>query len=301
MNKNTKLAKLLRFAITFAVVSLAVFLGVMLWDNYMNSAWTRDGRVRADVVMIAPDVGGLVSRVAVVDNQFVRKGDLLYQIDDVRFHHALTAAVAIAQTRKAEYKMKKHQSSRRSAADDEVVSAENRDDALYDAQIARAKYEEAMAQVETEKLNIERSAVRASTDGWVSNLLLRKGDYVQAGEKRLALITGGSFWVYGYFEEHKLPLIHIGDKAQMKMLGTKYVVKGHVESIARGIADRDNTTDGRLLANVNPIFTWVRLAQRIPVRIHIDEIPKGMNLSAGMTCSVSIIPNKSDQRSAHKQ
>jgi len=291
MNKN-KFSKLLRFVITFSVVSLAVFLGILLWDNYMNSAWTRDGRVRADVVMVAPDVGGLVSRVAVIDNQFVRKGDLLYQIDDVRFHHALNAAEAIAQTRKAEYEMKKHQSARRSAADNETVSAENRDDALYDAQMAHAKYEEAIAQVETEKLNIERSAVRAPCDGWVSNLLLRKGDYVQAGEKRLAIITQGSFWVYGYFEEHKLSLIHVGDKAEMKMLGTKFVVKGHVESIARGISDRDNTTDGRLLANVNPIFTWVRLAQRIPVRIHIDKIPKGMELSAGMTCSVSIFPNK---------
>jgi len=292
MNKN-KFSKLLRFVITFSVVSLAVFLGILLWDNYMNSAWTRDGRVRADVVMVAPDVGGLVSRVAVIDNQFVHKGDLLYQIDDVRFHHALTAAEAIAQTRKAEYEMKKHQSARRSAADNETVSAENRDDALYDAEVARAKYEEAMALVETEKLNVERSAVRAPCDGWVSNLLLRKGDYVQAGEKRLAMITQGSFWVYGYFEEHKLSLIHVGDKAEMKMLGTKFVVKGHVESIARGISDRDNTTDGRLLANVNPIFTWVRLAQRIPVRIHIDKIPHGMELSAGMTCSVSIFPNKS--------
>jgi len=290
---NNKLSKLLRFVITFSVVSLAVFLGILLWDNYMNSAWTRDGRVRADVVMVAPDVGGLVSRVAVIDNQFVHKGDLLYQIDDVRFHHALTAAEAIAQTRKAEYEMKKHQSARRNAADNETVSAESRDDALYDAEVARAKYEEAVALVETEKLNVERSAVCAPCDGWVSNLLLRKGDYVQAGEKRMAMITQGSFWVYGYFEEHKLSLIHVGDKAEMKMLGTKFVVKGHVESIARGISDRDNTTDGRLLANVNPIFTWVRLAQRIPVRIHIDSIPKGMEISAGMTCSVSIFPNKS--------
>lgn len=292
MNKNNKLSKLLRFAITFSVVSLAVFLGLMLWDNYMNSAWTRDGRVRADVVMVAPDVGGLVSRVSVVDNQYVRKGEMLYQIDEVRFRHALHDAQAAAQLRKAEYEMKKHQSARRNAADNEIVSAENRDDALYDAQMAYAKYEEAMTQVETAQLNLERSAVRAPTDGWVSNLLLRKGDYVQVGEKRLALITSGSFWVYGYFEEHKLSLIHIGDKAEMKMLGTKYIVKGHVESIARGIADRDNTTDGRLLANVNPIFTWVRLAQRIPVRIHIDEIPKGMNLSAGMTCSVTIVPTE---------
>lgn len=298
MTMNNKFSKLLRFAITFIVVSFAVFLGLMLWDNYMNSAWTRDGRVRADVVMVAPDVGGLVSRVAVVDNQYVRKGDLLYQIDDVRFHHALTAAKAIAQTRKAEYEMKKHQSFRRNAADNETVSAENRDDAFYDAQIARAKYEEATALVETAELNVERSSVRAPTEGWVSNLLLRKGDYVQAGEKRMALITKGSFWIYGYFEEHKLSLIHVGDRAEMKMLGTKYIVKGHVESIARGIADRDNTTDGRLLANVNPIFTWVRLAQRIPVRIRIDEVPEGFNLSAGMTCSVSILPAQPDQRSA---
>ncbi|MDP1784128.1 MAG: HlyD family secretion protein [Sulfuricurvum sp.] len=296
MYKNSKLSKLLRFAITFLVVSLAIFLGLMLWDNYMNSAWTRDGRVRADVVMVAPDVGGLVSRVAVVDNQYVKKGELLYQIDEVRFHHALHEAQAIAQTRKAEYEMKKRQSARRNAADDEIVSAENREDALYNAQIAHARYEEAMTQVETEELNCERSSVRAPTDGWVSNLLLRKGDFVQAGEKRMAIITSGSFWVYGYFEEHKLSLIHIGDQAEMKMLGTKYTVKGHVESIARGIADRDNVTDGRLLANVNPIFTWVRLAQRIPVRIHIDKVPKGMALSAGMTCSVSIKESPAKRR-----
>ncbi len=293
MNKNNKLSKLLRFAITFLVVSVAIFLGLMLWDDYMNSPWTRDGRVRADVVMIAPDVAGLVSNVAVIDNQFVHKGDILYQIDRERFLHALHEVQAIAQTRKAEYEMKKRQSSRRNAADDEIISAENRDDATFNAQIAYAQYEEALIAVETAKLNLERSSVRASTDGWVSNLLLRKGDYLDTGEKHMAIITAGSFWVYGYFEEHKLSLIHIGDQAEMKMLGTKYTLKGHVESIARGISDRDNYTDGRLLANVNPIFTWVRLAQRIPVRIHIDEIPKGMRLSAGMTCSVSITPTKS--------
>ncbi|MFA6629734.1 MAG: HlyD family secretion protein [Sulfuricurvum sp.] len=292
MNKNNRYTKLIRYVITFSVVSLAVFLGLMLWHNYMNSPWTRDGRVRADVVMIAPDVSGLVSQVNVVDNQFVHKGDILFEIDKERFEHALHAAEAIAQTRKAEYDMKKHQAARRNAADNDVVSAENRDDTSFDAQMTYAKYQEAVAQVETAKLDLERSSVRASTDGWVSNLLLRKGDYLDAGEKHMAIITAGSFWVYGYFEEHKLSLIHIGDAAEMKMLGTKYTLKGHVESIARGISDRDNYTDGRLLANVNPIFTWIRLAQRIPVRIHIDSIPEGMVLSAGMTCSVSLHPNK---------
>jgi len=194
----------------------------------------------------------------------------------------------MAQTKKAQYEMKQSQSQRRSHADNETISAENRDDAFYDAQIAHAHYQEALTKVETAQLDLERTLVRAPNDGWVSNLLLRKGDYVQAGEKRVALITKGSFWVYGYFEEHKLSLIHIGDQADMRILGTKYRLKGHVESIARGISDRDNVTDGRLLANVNPIFTWVRLAQRIPVHIHIDTVPQGLILSAGMTCSVSI-------------
>ena len=283
---TVKFAKFFRFAITFSVLSLALFLGLMLWDNYMNSPWTRDGRVRADVVMVAPDVGGLVTRVAVTDNQHVRRGEVLYEIDRVRFEHALHAAQAEAATLKAEYEMKRHRSERRSAAEDEVVSGEERDDSFYDARMTYARYEAALTRVETAKLDLERSTVRAPSDGWISNLLLRKGDYVAEGEKRMALITEGSFWVYGYFEEHKLPMIHAGDRAEMRILGTPYTLKGHVESIARGISDRDNVTDGRLLANVNPIFTWIRLAQRIPVRIHIDEVPEGFVLSAGMTCSV---------------
>lgn len=285
---NLKLAKFFRFAITFSVLALALFLGLMLWNNYMNSPWTRDGRVRADVVMIAPDVGGLVSNVAVVDNQHVKRGDVLFQIDTVRFEHALHEAQAQAMTLRAEYEMKRHRSQRRAAADNEAVSGEERDDSRLDAEIARARYEEALTRVETAKLDLERSTVRASTDGWISNLLLRKGDYVAQGDKRMAIITEGSFWVYGYFEEHKLSMIRIGDRATMKILGTKFTLKGHVESIARGISDRDNVTDGRLLANVNPIFTWIRLAQRVPVRIHIDDVPKGLDLSAGMTCSVII-------------
>lgn len=289
---HAKWAKFFRFAITFSVLLLALFLGLMLWDNYMNAPWTRDGRVRADVVMIAPDVGGLVSDVAVADNQHVKRGDVLFQIDAVRFEHALHEARAHANTLRAEYEMKLHRAQRREKADDEVVSGEERDDARLDAEIARERYEEALTRVETAKLDLERSTVRASTGGWVSNLLLRKGDYVTQGDKRMAIITEGSFWVYGYFEEHKLSMIRIGDKATMKILGTKFALKGHVESIARGISDRDNVTDGRLLANVNPIFTWIRLAQRVPVRIHIDEVPKGMHLSAGMTCSVIIDKDK---------
>lgn len=288
MNVNNKLSKLLRYAITFTVVSVAVFLALLLWQNYMESSWTRDGRVRADIVMVAPDVSGLVSEVAVVDNQFVKRGDLLFKVDEARFEHALHEARAVERTRRAEYEMKKSQYLRRAALDSETVSQESREDARLEADIAQARYAEASARAQTAALDLQRAAVRAPSDGWVSNLLLRKGDYVERGDSRMALVKSGSFWVYGYFEEHKLALIHVGDPAEMKMLGSKYTLKGHVESIARGISDRDNATGERLLANVNPTFTWVRLAQRIPVRIHIDAVPEGFTVTAGMTCSVKI-------------
>jgi len=294
MTHNTRLSRFFRFVITFAVVSLALFLGLMLWENYMNSPWTRDGRVRADVTMVAPDVSGLVSRVAVEDNQFVRKGELLFEIDSKRFRHALGEARSTLEAKQALLAMKERQASRRAAAGDEVISHESAEDAAYEAAIARADVEEAHARMETARLDLERSFVRAPADGWVSNLLLREGDYVRAGEERLSLINSGTFWVYGYFEEHKLSKIRVGDEAVMNPLGTKLWLRGHVESIARGITDRDNATGERLLANVNPTFTWVRLAQRIPVRIRIDEVPEGFPLSAGMTCSVRIHPDKEE-------
>lgn len=289
--KNT-FSKILRYLITLSVVGIALFLGLRLWNNYMNSSWTRDGRVRAEVVMIAPDVSGLVTDVAVVDNQFVKQGDLLFAIDKVRFEHALDQAKALSQIKKAQYEMKQNQYMRRAGLSDEVMSEENRNDAKLEVAVAKANYEETLTQIETAKLDLERSVVKAPCDGWVSNLLLRKGDYIQRGESHLAMIKKDSFWVYGYFEENKLSLLHVGDAARMNMLGTDYVVKGHIESFASGISDRDNVTDQRLLANVNPTFTWVRLAQRIPVRIHVDSVPKGFTLVAGMTCSVSIVQKK---------
>ena len=292
MHKNTRLTKFFRFATTFGVVSLAIFLGLMLWESYMNSPWTRDGRVRADVTMVAPDVSGLVSRVTVKDNQYVKATEVLFEIDSERFTHALHEAEATLEAKKALQAMKTHQALRRAAAGDEVVSRESAEDAAYEAAIARADVEEARARVESARLDLERSYVRAPADGWVSNLLLRKGDYVRAGEEGLSLINSGTFWVYGYFEEHKLSKIRIGDPAVMNPLGTKVWLHGHVESIAHGIADRDNALGERLLANVNPTFTWVRLAQRIPVRIRIDEVPAGFTLAAGMTCSVRINPEQ---------
>jgi len=279
---------ILRVGITLAIAVAAGLLAYKLWVRYTDYPWTRDGRVRADVVNIAPDVAGLVTAVPVRDNQYVHQGDVLFRIDTMHYQHALAEATALTQQRKSLWEMKKQQSARRAHLDDEVISRENREDTDLGALAAKAEYEAAVAQVEKIKLDLERTVVRSPVDGWVSNLLVRPGDFAQIGAAKLAVIDQHSFWVYGYFEEHKLSMIKVGDVAEVQLLGSHTTLKGHVESIAHGITDRDNPTDIRLLANVNPTFNWVRLAQRIPVRIRLDQIPAGLTLVAGMTCSVVI-------------
>jgi p-hydroxybenzoic acid efflux pump subunit AaeA len=239
--------------------------------------------------MVAPDVDGLVSDVRVHDNEFVKKGTLLFRINKVRFVEALERAEADAEAKKADYEMKAQQYKRRVSLDDETLSVESRNDAELKVAVAKAVYHAAMMRVATAKLDIKRSAVYAPVDGWVTNLLLRKGEYLARGKSHLSLIEKDSFWVYGYFEEHKVALLREGEEMRMHMLGSNYTLKGHVQSIARGITDRDNSQGEKNLANVKPIFQWIRLAQRIPVRIHIDSIPEGFTLVAGMTCTVRAV------------
>ena len=287
---KTLAKNLLRLAITLSVVAAAVILGQMLWVRYMDSPWTRDGRVRADVVNIAPDVAGLVTAVNVRDNQLVHRGDILFSIDAEHYRNAMAEARALVAERKAQLDMKRGQAIRRAALDEQIVSRENREDSDALAAGARAEYEGALARLEQARLNLERTIIRSPVDGWVSNLLVRPGDFAQIGASKLAVIDQHSFWVYGYFEEHKLSLMHLGDPAEIQLLNSTQVLHGHVESIARGITDRDNPTDVRLLANVNPSFNWVRLAQRVPVRIALDPLPNNLTLVAGMSCSVIIHP-----------
>ncbi|MDR2875385.1 MAG: efflux RND transporter periplasmic adaptor subunit [Methylobacillus sp.] len=284
----------LRISITLVIVALAVTLGWMLWKRYMDSPWTRDGRVRADVVNVASDVAGLVTEVAVRDNQFVHRGDVLFRVDNARYHSMVAEAQARVEQARLALEMRRAQATRRSQLDDQVISRENREDAGSIAAAARAEYTAALAALDQAKLDLERTEIRSPVDGWVSNLLVRPGDYANVGAPRLAIIDQNSFWVYGYFEENKVRFLNIGDPAEIRLLGTHRVLKGHIESIARGIADRDNPTDARLLANVNPSFSWVRLAQRVPVRIRLDAIPDDLILVAGMTCTVVVHPKKED-------
>ncbi len=285
---NKKIIKLIRYLITFSIIAIAGVLTIHLWNNYTDTAWTRDGRVRADVTLVAPDVSGLITKIYVKDNQHVRKGEKLFEIDKKRYEATLNTLKSILEAKKANYLMKKSAYQKRIKADNSIVPKDAKDDAKYSFMMAKEELNEAKAKLELAKLDLKRATIYAPTNGWINNLLLKEGDFIQVGQSHLSILNENSFWVYGYFEENKIPKINIGDKATMNPLGTDFVLKGHVESIASGITDRDNNRGSGLLANVNPSFTWVRLAQRIPVRIAIDEVSKGYILRAGITCTIEI-------------
>ncbi|SDE12177.1 efflux RND transporter periplasmic adaptor subunit [Paraburkholderia lycopersici] len=280
---------LIGFIATAIIFVVAILVGRVLWVHYMDEPWTRDGRVRADVVNIAPDVSGAVVELPVRDNQFVHKGDLLMQIDPSHYQIAVEQAEAAVAARKAELTMRLDDARRRADLNSEVVSQENRENASHTANSAQAQYQQAVAALDAAKLNLDRTRVVSPVDGYITNLQVFKGDYAIAGQAKLAVVDSHSFWVYGYFEETKLPHVKVGNKAEIKLMsgGT---LEGHVESISRGIYDRDNPQSRELLADVNPTFNWVRLAQRVPVRIHIDKVPDDMVLAAGTTCTVVVKP-----------
>ena len=275
-----------RVAVTLIFVVAAVYVGRQLWGHYMDEPWTRDARLRADVVGIAPDVSGLVSEVLVKDNQTVKKGDVLFRVDRDRFAIALEQADAALASSKAALDQAQRESARQARLGD-AASLQQKEQALTTVQQDEAAVRQATANRELAQLNLDRSEVRATVNGTISNLSLRPGDYVSAGTAKVALIDSDSLRVEGYFEETKLPRIHVGDEVHIHLMGQAERLTGHVESIAYGIEDRERTS-GSLLANITPTFSWVRLAQRVPVRIALDKVPEGTKLIAGLTATVEV-------------
>jgi len=254
----------------------------------MLSPWTRDARVQADVVSIAPDVSGFVEELRVKDNQFVHKGDVLFVIDRDRYARALATAEANVAAKKADMEMRAQEAARRVKLTNLSISDEARQDAILTANSAAASYQQAVADRSTAQLNLDRTVMRAPVSGFVTNLTLDVGQYAAVGTKVMALIDSDSYRITGYFEETKIPVIKPGKQVEICLMGGGPPLRGHVESISRGITDRDNPAGPELLANANPTFEWVRLAQRIPVRIHIDNVPAGVLISSGMTCTVVV-------------
>ena len=283
------LTSLGRVLLTLLFVAGAVAAILALWRFYEDDPWTRDGKLRADSVQVAADISGLVTQTLVHDNQFVRAGDVLFVVDKERYRAQLEQADAAVARARATLDNATREQARYLALGD-LVSREERDQRVTTVEVDRAALRQARADRRIAQINYERSDVRARVDGYVTGFTMRPGDYVASGSPKFALVDVHSYYVLGYFEENKLHRLRLGDRARVVLLGDTQPLWGHVESTAAGIADREDTGSEALLPNVTPTFSWIRLAQRVPVRVAIDQAPAGARLVAGRTATVTILP-----------
>ncbi|SBT17126.1 p-hydroxybenzoic acid efflux pump subunit AaeA [Marinomonas gallaica] len=279
----------LRVALTVAVVLLAILAGYWIWQHYLYSPWTRDGRVRAEVITIAPDVSGWVTSLNVTDNQEVKQGDVILNIDDARARTMVEQLEAQVAGNQYALELAQHQYERRRqlSQKEQLVSDETIESARITVKQAEATLKLSQAKLNAAKLDVERSQVTAPQDGYIVNLNLREGNYVSQGKPVLSLVKKGSLYVTGYFEETKLPMIHVGQQANVHLMSGGQPLTGKVTSIGRAIADSNTTSNGQLLPQVQQTFNWVRLAQRIPVDIELDPFD-GVQLSAGMSATIHL-------------
>ncbi|MCO4785571.1 MAG: HlyD family secretion protein [Marinomonas atlantica] len=279
----------LRVALTVAVVLLAILAGYWIWQHYLYSPWTRDGRVRAEVITIAPDVSGWVTSLNVTDNQEVKQGDVILNIDDARARTMVEQLEAQVAGNQYALELAQHQYERRRQLSQtgQLVSDETIESARITVKQAEATLKFSQAKLNAAKLDVERSQVTAPQDGYIVNLNLREGNYVSQGKPVLSLVKKGSLYVTGYFEETKLPMIHVGQQANVHLMSGGQPLTGKVTSIGRAIADSNTASNGQLLPQIQQTFNWVRLAQRIPVDIELDPFD-GVQLSAGMSATINL-------------
>ncbi len=284
--------KIIKIVVTLLLFSIALYFGYKKYQEYFANPWTRDAQVRSYVVEVAPRVTGNIVKVAIKDNQFVHKGDLLFVIDDRKYK------MRVAQIRA---NIKKEQINLRSAKIEydrvQTISKKDRG-AVSQKDLIRheVRYTKSLANLDSLKenldaalLDLEWTRVYAPIDGYVTNLNFQVGSLAVANRPLLALVDGKSFWVVGYFRETMIQDVSVGDRAKVILMAYKdKPIDGIVDSIGWGIAPSDGNPGVYLLPKVKPIFQWIRLAQRIPVRIHLTDIPDGVELRMGMSASVII-------------
>jgi multidrug resistance efflux pump len=279
-------------ALTLATVAVAAVLCHAMWHRYVDAPWTRDGTVRAYVVTVAPEVAGRVVELPVADNEYVHKGQLLMVVEPTDYRIAVArGAAALAQARLDAMNLLLESQRRMRLAKLDAVAGEQAQNYDINARVAHARVLQAEAELQQARVNLQRTRIRSPVNGWVTNLSARRDDFVSVGQSEVSLVDADSFWVDAYFEETKLGSICEGDKARMQLMGYPASLDGHVDSVARGITVANAQPNQQGLADVNPIYTWVRLAQRVPVRIEIDSVPAGVRLVAGLTATVQIIPS----------
>lgn len=283
-------------AMTLVLIGAIVVVLVYIWDSYMYTPWTRDGRVRADVVNIAPDVSGWIDELHAQNSREVKTGDVLFTVDHARYQVAVDLAQAQSDSAKVSWDRATNVYKRRTLMSADAVSREEVDTSRLDMMEKQASYKQSVAVLNSAKIDLARTTYTSPASGKIINLELEKGDYVNRGVNRLALVKDDSYYVTGYFEETKIPGIKIGDKVEIWLMAGTLKLEGHVESIDSGISNSNSTPGNQMLPSVEATFAWVRLAQRIPVNIKIDQVPEGVNLSSGMSATLKVVVPVGDQR-----
>ena len=283
----------IKIILNLAIFGSAIYFGYNKFEEYINNPWTRDGQVRAQVIQVTPRVSGTIEKINIVDNQFVKKGDLLFEIDPSPF------IITIAQT-KADLK-REQVSARGTKVEYERVQniAKKDKGAVSQKDLIRREvsYYESLAKIDslkeklnTAKLNLTFTKVYASVDGYVSNINFQVGSQAVANSAILALVDSNSFWVFGFFRESMISRVAIDDDVRVTLMAySDTPLSGKVESIGWGIAHSDGNPGQNLLPAIQPVFTWIRLAQRIPVRVKLDKLPEGVKLRFGLSASVMIL------------
>jgi len=290
------------FIATLIAFGAAIGLAWMAWNYYVYTPWTRDGRVRVYTVQVAPEVSGTVVSLPIKGVQFLHKGDELFQIDPRTYENKLKQATGRLAQAQAQANYLEAEATRRSQLSDLAVSAEQRQNAIGIAQAAIAAVQEATGALDQARLDLERTTIRSPVNGWVSDLILQQGGFATAGQPAVTLVDADSFWVVGYFEETQLRRIRVGDSALVALMGyPDRPAWGHVAGFGHGINVEDVAPGVQGLPSVNPVFTWVRLAQRIPIRVELDDVPCPIVLSAGMTATVSIQDGPAAQAAVQRQ
>ncbi|MET4325975.1 RND family efflux transporter MFP subunit [Bradyrhizobium sp. i1.15.2] len=282
---------------TLGIALVAVLISLATWQHYVTAPWTRNGSVRVQVANVAPQVSGEIVELRVTDNQFVHKGDVLYVIDPFDFEVAAHVGKAVLDQRAADLEVKQAQFNRRQRLSNLATTPEEQQIFAGNALQAKAAYEAAAHQLAQAELNLKRTNVTSPVDGYVTNLLLRVGDYATTGASNVSIIDANSFWIDGYFEETKMAGVCVGDRAEAQLVGYSKPLQGHVKTVTRGVSVSNAASGTQGLPNVDPIYTWVRLAQRVPVRVAIDTVPPGVPLVSGMTATVTIRQPSSETQS----
>lgn len=291
-----QLKKIALTVFNLALIGAVAYYAYYAFEEYIHNPWTRDGQVRGHVIQVSPRVSGMIVNIAVLDNQLVQPGDLLFEIDTEPFEIAIAQAEANlkrqqinSQGRKIEYDRLQeiYQKDAGAISEKDLIRRET----SYNESLSNI--DAAKEQLRGAKLNHTYTRVYASVEGYVSNVNFQIGTQAVANNPILALVDSNSFWVFGYFRESQIGEISLGDDARVTLMAYPDMpLSGHIESLGWGIAPADGTVGYNLLPSIKPVFQWIRLAQRIPVRVELDEIPEGVELRFGLTASVMVMSDK---------